>query len=88
MPARAAARTGAESTEPRDTFDIDDLTARFLERPVVMAVTGAETQCRNCQRSRLATYMVQAQFSLAAIYDRAASNVDFDPDSVVAEERP
>jgi tetratricopeptide (TPR) repeat protein len=29
----------------------------------------------NAQRARLGTYMVQARFSLAAIYDRAAANV-------------
>ena len=39
----------------------------------------------NAQRDRLNTYMVQARFSLASIYDRAAANVDVDPGSVLAE---
>jgi hypothetical protein len=41
----------------------------------------------DAQRDRLNTYMVQARFSLAAIYDRAASRVEVDPDAVVAEDR-
>jgi tetratricopeptide (TPR) repeat protein len=37
------------------------------------------------QRARLNTYMVQARFALAAIYDRAAATAGVTPDSLVAE---
>jgi hypothetical protein len=40
------------------------------------------------QRDRLNTYMVQARFSLASIYDRATARVDIATDQVVAEDRP
>lgn len=39
------------------------------------------------QRDRLNTYMVQARFSLATIYDRAAARVEVDSGAVVAEGR-
>jgi len=39
------------------------------------------------QSARLRTYMVQARFALATIYDRAAANIAADSDTLVAEER-
>lgn len=41
----------------------------------------------DAQRDRLNSYMVQARFSLATIYDRAASNVTLAPDAVLAEDQ-
>lgn len=39
------------------------------------------------QRERLSTYMVQARFALASIYDRAAANLPLDTDALFAGER-
>ena len=39
------------------------------------------------QRDRLNIYMVQARFSLATIYDRAAASLPVEPDAVMAEGR-
>jgi hypothetical protein len=50
-----------------------------LERVAVAALEA--------QRDRLDTYMVQARFSLATIYDRAAASVGAGADAVVAEGR-
>lgn len=49
----------------------------FLER---LAVAELEQQ-----RARLDTYLVQARFALAAIYDRAAANVPVEPEATLAE---
>jgi hypothetical protein len=38
------------------------------------------------QRGRLDTYMVQARFALATIYDRAAASLPPQSDAVMAEE--
>jgi hypothetical protein len=50
-----------------------------LERVAVEALEA--------QRERLNTYMVQARFSLAAIYDRAAANADAGAGAALAEDR-
>jgi hypothetical protein len=62
-------RTSAQAT----------LTAQrtFLER---LAVAELEAQ-----RDRLDTYLVQARFALAAIYDRAAANVPVESEATLAE---
>ncbi|HUF72037.1 MAG TPA: hypothetical protein VMR74_03955 [Gammaproteobacteria bacterium] len=50
-----------------------------LERVAVEALEA--------QRDRLNTYMVQARFSLATIYDRAAASLPVESDAVMAEGR-
>jgi tetratricopeptide (TPR) repeat protein len=52
---------------------------RHLERVAVETLEA--------QRDRLNTYMVQARFSLATIYDRAAARVEVDSSTVLAEGR-
>jgi hypothetical protein len=52
----------------------------FLER---LAVAELEAQ-----RARLNTYLVQARFALAAIYDRAAANVPAEVEATLAETSP
>lgn len=52
----------------------------YLERVATAAL--------DAQRDRLNTYMVQARFSLASIYDRAAANGTVDAGSVMAEGSP
>lgn len=54
-----------------------DSQRRHLERVAVAALES--------QRQRLDTYMVQARFSLATIYDRAASLGEPDSEAVMAE---
>ena len=81
--------------------DFAALTARIATlRPRVMALRaqaqvalnnqrdyleGEAVAALQAQRDRLNTYMVQARFSLATIYDRAASNNDIGSGAVLAE---
>jgi hypothetical protein len=56
------------------------------QRAFVQGIAVAELEA---QRERVDTYLVQARFALAAVYDRAAADAGRpSTDSIVAEERP
>ena len=55
------------------------------QRGYLQGLAVDELQAR---RGRLSTYLVQARFALASIYDRASAGAAPVPESVLAEERP
>lgn len=78
----ARIQTLAPRVDGLKTRTQDTLAAQrtFLER---LAVAELEAQ-----RARLNTYLVQARFALAAIYDRAAANVPAEVEATLAETSP